>query len=48
MRAYLTKESQTELFKQYGGTEQNTGKSEAQIALFTARIKGPWDNHEWQ
>ena len=44
MSAYLTKESQAELFKQYGGSEKNTGKSEAQIALFTARIKGLSDH----
>jgi small subunit ribosomal protein S15 len=26
------------LFKQYGGSEKNTGSTEAQIALFTERI----------
>jgi small subunit ribosomal protein S15 len=44
MSAYLTKESKADLFKQYGGTEKNTGKSEAQIALFTSRIKGLSDH----
>jgi small subunit ribosomal protein S15 len=40
MSVYLTKESRAELFKQYGGSEKNTGGTEAQIALFTTRIKG--------
>ena len=44
MSTYLTNESKAELFKQYGGAEKNTGKSEAQIALFTARIKGLSDH----
>ena len=44
MSAYLTKESTEELFKKYGGTEKNTGLSESQIALFTARIKGLSDH----
>lgn len=39
MSSYLSKESKAELFKQYGGAEKNTGVAEAQIALFTARIK---------
>ncbi len=35
---YLTTEEKNELFKTYGGSETNTGKSEAQIAFFTSRI----------
>ncbi|HEX5625779.1 MAG TPA: 30S ribosomal protein S15, partial [Saprospiraceae bacterium] len=33
-----------EIFKQFGGSELNTGGTEAQIALFTARIKGLSDH----
>ncbi len=32
---HLTKEGKVELFKTYGGSEKNTGSTEAQIALFT-------------
>ena len=35
---YLSKEKKAEIFKQYGGTEKNTGSTEGQIALFTHRI----------
>lgn len=35
---YLTKEVKSGIFKQYGGTEINTGSTEGQIALFTHRI----------
>lgn len=35
---YLSKEKKTEIFKQYGGDEKNTGSTEGQIALFTYRI----------
>ncbi|MDA0380006.1 MAG: 30S ribosomal protein S15 [Bacteroidetes bacterium] len=35
---YLSKEKKTEIFKQYGGAENNTGSTEGQIALFTYRI----------
>jgi small subunit ribosomal protein S15 len=35
---YLTAEKKTEIFKQYGGSKENTGSAEAQIALFTERI----------
>jgi small subunit ribosomal protein S15 len=35
---YLSKEKKTEIFKQYGGVENNTGSTEGQIALFTYRI----------
>ena len=40
MAIYLTKEKIEEIFKEYGGTENNTGSVEGQIALFTFRIKG--------
>lgn len=39
MAAYLTNEKKEEIFKEYGGTEKNTGSTEGQIALFTYRIK---------
>ena len=35
---YLTQEKKAEIFKQFGGTEANTGSTEGQIALFTYRI----------
>jgi small subunit ribosomal protein S15 len=35
---YLSKEKKAEIFKQYGGSETNTGNTEGQIALFTYRI----------
>ncbi len=35
---YLTKEIKAEIFKKHGGSETNTGSTEAQIALFTHRI----------
>ncbi len=35
----LTKETKQELFKTYGKSEFDTGSSEGQVALFTARIK---------
>ena len=35
---YLTKEIKAEIFKNYGGSETNTGSTEGQIALFTHRI----------
>lgn len=34
----ITKEQKTELVKKFGGDEKNTGASEVQIALLTARI----------
>jgi len=40
MAVYLTKEQKRDIFKEYGGSETNTGSAEAQIALFTERIKG--------
>ncbi len=39
MSNYLTKEKKEEIFKEYGGSEKNTGSTEAQIALFTFRIQ---------
>ncbi len=35
----LTKEAKAEIFKTHGGNEKNSGSSEGQIALFTARIE---------
>ncbi|MDD2231846.1 MAG: 30S ribosomal protein S15 [Sphaerochaetaceae bacterium] len=34
----VTKEQKTELIKKFGGDEKNTGASEVQVALLTARI----------
>lgn len=34
----LAKEKKTELFKEFGGSEKNTGSTEAQIALHSTRI----------
>lgn len=39
MAVYLTKEKKEEIFKEYGGSSENTGSVEGQIALFTFRIK---------
>lgn len=36
---YLSKEKKAEFFKNYGGSEKNTGSTEGQIALFTFRIE---------
>jgi len=38
--SYLTKEKKANIFKEFGGSEQNTGSIEAQIALLTERING--------
>jgi len=35
---YLTSEIKKTMFVEHGGSEKNTGSSEAQIALFTHRI----------
>lgn len=35
---YLTAEKKKEFFKNYGETENNSGNTEAQIALFSYRI----------
>jgi small subunit ribosomal protein S15 len=34
----LTSEQKKEVFKEYGGSDANTGSPESQIALFTRRI----------
>ena len=36
---YLTKEKKQEIFAEYGKNAQDTGSTEAQIALFTYRIQ---------
>ncbi|MCP3891472.1 MAG: 30S ribosomal protein S15 [Desulfobulbaceae bacterium] len=38
MAEYLTKEKKAEIFKEFGGSETNSGSTEAQIALFTYRV----------
>lgn len=38
MAVYLSKEKKAEIFREYGGSETNTGSTEGQIALFTYRI----------
>lgn len=35
----LTKEMKTQIIAEFGGTEANTGSSEVQVALLTARIR---------
>ena len=44
MPTYLTTEQKQEIFAQYGGSATNTGSTEAQIALFTHRIKSLTDH----
>ena len=39
MPSYLTKEKKQEIFKEYGGSADNSGSIEGQIALFTYRIQ---------
>jgi small subunit ribosomal protein S15 len=34
----LTAESKKDLFKKFGGSDKNTGSTEAQVAMFTQRI----------
>jgi len=34
----ITKEKKQEIFENYGGSKENTGSTEAQIAVLTARI----------
>jgi small subunit ribosomal protein S15 len=34
----LAKEKKTEIFKEFGGSDKNTGSTEAQIALHSTRI----------
>ncbi|GAA0556236.1 30S ribosomal protein S15 [Chitinophaga japonensis] len=36
--SYLTVEKKANIFKEFGGSEKNTGSIEAQIALLTLRI----------
>ncbi|MCD4772551.1 MAG: 30S ribosomal protein S15 [Bacteroidales bacterium] len=36
---YITQENKKEIFKEHGKSEFDTGSSEGQIALFTARVK---------
>ena len=38
MAEYLSKEKREEIFKEYGGSEKNTGSIEGQIAVLTFRI----------
>ncbi len=40
MANYLKKEEIEKIFQEYGGNAGNSGSTEGQIALFTARIKG--------
>ncbi len=39
MASYLTSEKIQEIFAEYGGSANNTGSVEGQVALFTYRIK---------
>ena len=39
MAVYLSKEKIAEIFAEYGGSAENTGSLEGQVALFTYRIK---------
>lgn len=39
MAVYLPNEKKKEIFAEFGGSEKNTGSTEAQIALFSYRIK---------
>jgi small subunit ribosomal protein S15 len=40
----ITKEQKEEIVKKHGGATGNTGSTEAQIAIFTARIKDLTDH----
>lgn len=44
MAVYLPKEKREEIYKEFGGSEKNSGSTEAQIALFTYRIKSLSDH----
>ncbi len=44
MATYLTQEKKKEFFKEFGGSETNTGSIEGQVALFTFRIKSLSDH----
>lgn len=39
MAVYLPQEKLNEIFAKYGGSAENTGSSEGQVALFTFRIQ---------
>jgi len=39
MAVYFSKEKISEIVKEHGGSEKNTGSTEAQIALITYRIE---------
>ena len=39
MAEYNTQEIRDEIFTKYGGSKENTGSAEGQVALFTFRIK---------
>lgn len=40
----ITKEQKADIIKKHGGTEGNSGSTEAQIAILTARIKDLTDH----
>lgn len=40
----ITKEQKSDIIKKHGGTEANSGSTEAQIAILTARIKDLTDH----
>jgi small subunit ribosomal protein S15 len=40
----ITKENKQEIIEKYGGSEENSGSTEAQIAIFTARINDLTDH----
>ena len=44
MATYLSTEKKQEIFSEFGGASVNTGSPEAQIALFTYRIKSLSDH----
>ena len=39
MAVYLSPEKRKEIYKEFGGSETNSGSTESQVALFTYRIK---------
>jgi len=39
MAIYLSSEKKAEIFREYAGSEKNTGSVEGQVALFTYRIQ---------
>lgn len=44
MAAYLTKEKKEQIFLEHGGSANNTGSTEGQIALFSMRIQSMSDH----